>query len=87
MPLYEYYCEKCERTYELLQKVGVPTTIQCESCTGLAERVVSAFSTTIKTQSEDRANKIDPLGLRNVKDPAQREKIIAKENLRQLSSD
>ena len=32
MPLYDYYCEACHKTTELLQKVTDPIAIECPHC-------------------------------------------------------
>ncbi|MDD5193856.1 MAG: zinc ribbon domain-containing protein [Candidatus Nanoarchaeia archaeon] len=40
MPLYEYHCEKCDRTYEEIKPAGTDRT-ECPDCKGLAKRVLS----------------------------------------------
>ena len=32
MPLYDYYCEACHKTTELLQKVNDPLATECPHC-------------------------------------------------------
>ena len=32
MPIYEYRCEACEKTVEVMQKSTDPVPAQCESC-------------------------------------------------------
>ena len=41
MPIYEYYCNFCDKTYEKLQKMNSSKKIVCPSCKGLAKRVIS----------------------------------------------
>ena len=32
MPLYDYYCESCHKTTELLQKINDPIATECPHC-------------------------------------------------------
>ncbi|HEY1239315.1 MAG TPA: FmdB family zinc ribbon protein [Bryobacteraceae bacterium] len=42
MPLYEYACQRCGKTFELMQKFSdAPVTIH-EGCGGAVERLISA---------------------------------------------
>jgi putative FmdB family regulatory protein len=42
MPLYEYHCSKCDKTFELIQKFSdEPLTVH-ENCGGAVERLLSA---------------------------------------------
>ncbi len=43
MPIYEYACEKCQKTTELLQKVGEDSPELCPMCgtSGTLKKVVS----------------------------------------------
>jgi len=34
MPVYEYQCEKCKKTFEFLQKVSDKPIEKCEECQG-----------------------------------------------------
>ena len=86
MPIYEYFCSSCEKTYELIQPVGASKAIECEDCGGLADRIISLFSTNLRSSAEDRANKEDPLGLRKIKNPAERERKMWDDQIRGLSS-
>lgn len=43
MPIYEYKCPDCERTYEMLQSIKAGPTMECE-CGELAHRIMSGFS-------------------------------------------
>ena len=42
MPLFEYACEVCGHTFEVLQKFSDPPPAECTSCGGKVERLVSA---------------------------------------------
>ena len=41
MPIYEYSCTGCMRTFEKIQKVGARTLRKCEECGGKLEKLVS----------------------------------------------
>lgn len=57
MPIYEYYCKECDKSYETIQKVGAPSILKCGECDGFAERVMSSFSVRCKESAEDAENK------------------------------
>lgn len=61
MPLYEYYCGKCDKTYELLQSVNASKIIECEECGGSANKIMSSFSARriIKSPQEMEDSKYD----------------------------
>ena len=42
MPLYEYRCEKCHRTFEVIQSFSDPELTECSECGGHLERLLSA---------------------------------------------
>lgn len=42
MPLYEYRCEKCHRTFEVLQSFSDSELTECSECGGHLERLLSA---------------------------------------------
>lgn len=42
MPLYEYRCRECERTFEVIQKFSDPELTECRDCGGPVERLLSA---------------------------------------------
>lgn len=42
MPLYEYYCTKCRKRFEKIEKLSAPHKQKCPHCRGKAERVLSA---------------------------------------------
>ncbi|WP_373048188.1 FmdB family zinc ribbon protein [Vulgatibacter sp.] len=50
MPIYEYGCEKCGNTTELMQKISDPAPEACPSCgeTGSMSRLVSRSSFQLK---------------------------------------
>lgn len=41
MPIYEYRCERCGHQFELLQRFDDPPRVECRSCGGEAERIIS----------------------------------------------
>lgn len=41
MPIYEYSCTACRRTFEKIQKVGARSLRKCEECGGKLEKLVS----------------------------------------------
>lgn len=42
MPLYEYQCKDCDRTFEIIQKLSDPEVGKCTECGGKLERLLSA---------------------------------------------
>lgn len=42
MPLYEYFCAGCGKTFEVIQKVSDDPLTECGSCGGQIERLLSA---------------------------------------------
>ncbi|HUG43664.1 MAG TPA: FmdB family zinc ribbon protein [Acidobacteriota bacterium] len=42
MPLYEYQCLKCKRTFEIIQKFSDQPVLKCPACKGEVERLLSA---------------------------------------------
>ena len=42
MPLYEYRCEDCGETIEIIQKFADPPLSRCDVCGGALERLLSA---------------------------------------------
>ena len=42
MPLYEYICEQCEETTEILQRFGDPPPAECPKCGGKLRKKLSA---------------------------------------------
>ena len=48
MPIYEYQCQKCEKTFELLQNINDPPLKQCRYCNGKVEKLISLSSFQLK---------------------------------------
>lgn len=48
MPIYEYKCKKCNRTYELLQGITEPEADSCIHCGGPAGKLISLSSFHLK---------------------------------------
>ena len=44
MPLYEYKCESCKETFELLQKIDAEPLKKCILCNGNVNKVISSSS-------------------------------------------
>ena len=44
MPLYEYKCKECEKTFEVLQKMNAEPLTKCLYCQGNVEKLVSMSS-------------------------------------------
>ena len=42
MPLYEYRCSKCDKTFEVIQKFSDEPLSEHENCGGAVERLLSA---------------------------------------------
>ena len=41
MPTYEYQCEKCQRIFEVRQRITEPALTTCETCGGRVKRLLS----------------------------------------------
>ncbi len=48
MPIYEYSCTACGRTFEKIQKVGSHTLRKCAECGGKLEKLVSRSAFLLK---------------------------------------
>lgn len=48
MPIYEYRCDQCGSTTEVLQKVGARQRRKCEKCSGRLRKLVSRTSFHLK---------------------------------------
>jgi putative FmdB family regulatory protein len=48
MPIYEYRCEHCGHTVEILQKVGARPRRKCEKCSGRLKKLISRTSFHLK---------------------------------------
>lgn len=44
MPLYEYRCKKCKKTFDMLQKINSEPLSECIYCKGPVEKLVSLSS-------------------------------------------
>jgi len=45
MPIYEYYCPKCQKKVELLRSISsIDDPAECPSCRGIAQRNITSFS-------------------------------------------
>ncbi len=44
MPLYEYKCEACDKTFEVLQKISADPLSECLHCQGKVEKLISQSS-------------------------------------------
>jgi putative FmdB family regulatory protein len=44
MPLYEYKCRKCNKTFEVLQKITAEPLRKCFHCGGSVEKLISTTS-------------------------------------------
>ncbi|MFQ5482485.1 MAG: FmdB family zinc ribbon protein [Nitrospinaceae bacterium] len=44
MPIYDYECEKCKKTFEVLQKPSDPPIEECEHCGGPAKKVITGMN-------------------------------------------
>ncbi len=42
MPTYEYQCEKCQRVFEVRQRITAPALTTCEICGGHVKRLLSS---------------------------------------------
>jgi putative FmdB family regulatory protein len=48
MPIYEYRCSKCNRTFEALQAISAEPLKKCIYCQGKAKKIVSLSSFQLK---------------------------------------
>jgi putative FmdB family regulatory protein len=50
MPIYEYACSQCGKTFDVMQKVSDPAPEKCEACgsTGTLSKMVSRTSFVLK---------------------------------------
>jgi putative FmdB family regulatory protein len=44
MPLYEYRCNECSKTFEVLQKITAEPLEKCLYCNGSVEKLISSTS-------------------------------------------
>ena len=50
MPIYEYRCSKCGKTFEALQSIGAAAISKCIHCQGKTKKIVSRSSFQFKGQ-------------------------------------
>lgn len=86
MPIYEYHCKKCDKTYETIQKVDTPPTLECENCEGLAERVMSSFSVRCKESQTDNYNRFNWKNGRVIPDAKWAREIAREKKLKKLEN-
>lgn len=48
MPLYEYQCKSCDKTFELRQKFSDPPASECPTCGGQVEKLISQSGFALK---------------------------------------
>jgi len=48
MPIYEYQCEKCKKTFEQFQKITDEPLKMCPDCKGKVKRLISQTSFSLK---------------------------------------
>ncbi len=48
MPIYEYQCKKCRKTFDYMQKFSDPPKAKCEACGGKLEKQMSASGFILK---------------------------------------
>ncbi|MBI5197405.1 MAG: zinc ribbon domain-containing protein [Nitrospirae bacterium] len=41
MPIYEYKCQACEKTFEIMQKINDPPLTSCMHCSGHLSKIIS----------------------------------------------
>lgn len=44
MPLYEYKCKSCNKTFEALQRISAEPLTNCKFCRGEVEKLISVSS-------------------------------------------
>jgi putative FmdB family regulatory protein len=48
MPIYEYKCTKCERQFEVSQKISDPLLKECNICGGELKKLITGTSFVLK---------------------------------------
>jgi putative FmdB family regulatory protein len=48
MPIYEYRCHKCRKTFEVMQKFSDQPLSRCPSCSGKVSKIISNCSFQLK---------------------------------------
>ena len=48
MPIYEYRCKACDKTFEVIQRVGEGPLRKCRECSGKLEKLISRSAFQLK---------------------------------------
>lgn len=48
MPIYEYHCTACDKTFEVFQKISDPPLAECPDCGKQVRRLISQTSFALK---------------------------------------
>lgn len=48
MPIYEYVCEKCNKHFEIMQKITDKSLTTCSDCKGHLKKMISSTSFVLK---------------------------------------
>ncbi len=48
MPIYEYACEKCNKHFEIMQKITDESLTTCSDCKGRLKKMISSTSFVLK---------------------------------------
>jgi putative FmdB family regulatory protein len=48
MPIYEYRCKSCGKTFEVIQRIGEGPRRKCRECSGRLEKLVSRTAFLLK---------------------------------------
>lgn len=48
VPIYEYQCQSCQKTFEYMQRMSEERKTECEECKGSLERLISNTSFALK---------------------------------------
>ena len=48
MPIYEYQCKKCEKVFEIIQKISDKPLVKCEECSGTLVKLISESNFSLK---------------------------------------
>ena len=48
MPIYEYVCEKCNKHFEIMQKITDESLTTCSDCKGHLKKMISSTSFVLK---------------------------------------
>ncbi|MCP5106583.1 MAG: zinc ribbon domain-containing protein [bacterium] len=65
MPLYEYECKSCNKTFEMLQRINAEPLTECVHCQGDVEKLISVSSFQFKgsgwyiTDYKNKSSKVD----------------------------